>query len=36
LTFNDYVRYQRALDAVLPLVGDLKILGEYQELMIGD
>jgi prephenate dehydratase len=31
LTFADYVRYQRALDAVLPLVGDLKILGEYEE-----
>ncbi|MDR1484580.1 MAG: prephenate dehydratase [Planctomycetaceae bacterium] len=31
LTFDDYVRYQRALDAVLPLAGNLKILGEYQE-----
>jgi prephenate dehydratase len=31
LTFSDYVRYQRALDAVLPLAGDFKILGEYQE-----
>jgi prephenate dehydratase len=31
LTFSDYVRYQRALDAVLPLAGNLKILGEYQE-----
>ncbi|MDR1290785.1 MAG: prephenate dehydratase [Planctomycetaceae bacterium] len=31
LTFKDYARYQRALDAVLPLAGDLKILGEYHE-----
>ncbi|MDR2644024.1 MAG: prephenate dehydratase [Planctomycetaceae bacterium] len=31
LTFNDYTRYQRALDAVLPLADKLNILGEYQE-----
>lgn len=29
-TFRDYDRYKKALDAVIPLTGDLKILGEYE------
>ena len=31
LTFTDYARYQKALDAIQPLTKDLKILGEYAE-----
>ena len=31
LTFADYTRYKQALDAILPLTKDLKILGEYEE-----
>ena len=31
VTFADYKRYQQALEAILPLVGQLKILGEYKE-----
>lgn len=31
LTFSDYARYQKALDAIQPLTKDLKILGEYAE-----
>ncbi|MDR1344845.1 MAG: prephenate dehydratase [Tannerellaceae bacterium] len=31
LTFNDYTRYKQALDAVVPLTKDFKILGEYAE-----
>ncbi len=31
LTFTDFARYQKALDAILPLTKDLKILGEYAE-----
>ncbi|MDR1723641.1 MAG: prephenate dehydratase [Tannerella sp.] len=31
LTFTDYVRYKQALDAIMPLTKDLKILGEYAE-----
>ncbi|MDE7412584.1 MAG: prephenate dehydratase [Muribaculaceae bacterium] len=31
LTFNSYVRYRQAIDAVRPLLNDLKILGEYVE-----
>lgn len=31
LTFADYNRYKQSLDAILPLVGNLKILGEYAE-----
>ncbi len=31
LTFAEYKRYQQALEAILPLVGKLKILGEYKE-----
>lgn len=31
LTFTDYTRYKQALDAIIPLTKDLKILGEYAE-----
>lgn len=31
LTFDSYERYRQALDAVLPLVSDLRVLGEYSE-----
>ena len=31
LTFDDYTRYKQALDAIIPLTKDLKILGEYAE-----
>jgi prephenate dehydratase len=31
LSFADYTRYHQALDAVLPLTKDFKILGEYAE-----
>lgn len=29
LTYDSYVRYRQAMDAVRPLINDLKILGEY-------
>lgn len=29
LTFDDYLRYRQALDAIIPLTKELKILGEY-------
>jgi len=35
LTFNDYTRYKQALDAIIPLTKDLKILGEYAERQQG-
>jgi prephenate dehydratase len=31
LNFDDYTRYKQALDAIMPLTKDLKILGEYAE-----
>lgn len=31
LTFDSYVRYHQSIDAVRPLLNDLKILGEYIE-----
>ena len=31
LAFTDYVRYRQSIKAILPLVGHLKILGEYVE-----
>jgi prephenate dehydratase len=31
LTYADYMRYKQALDAIIPLTKDLKILGEYAE-----
>lgn len=31
LTFEDYLRYRQALDAIGPLTKELKILGEYEE-----
>lgn len=29
LSFTDYTRYRQSIDAIKPLMGDLKILGEY-------
>lgn len=29
LTFSDYMRYRQSIDAIMPLIKDLKILGEY-------
>ncbi len=34
VTFNNYMRYKQALDAVLPLTKGFKILGEYTEQSI--
>ena len=31
VTFTEQMRYRQALAAILPLVSDLKILGEYAE-----
>lgn len=31
LTFTDYNRYRQAVDAIIPLINKLKILGEYRE-----
>ncbi|MDE6825517.1 MAG: prephenate dehydratase, partial [Paramuribaculum sp.] len=31
LTFDSYVRYRQAIDAVRPLINDFKTLGEYKE-----
>jgi prephenate dehydratase len=31
LVFDDYVRYKQAVDAILPLTAELKILGEYKK-----
>ena len=31
LTYDNYTRYKQALDAIIPLTKDLKILGEYAE-----
>jgi prephenate dehydratase len=31
LTFKDYMRYKEALNAVVPLIKDFKVLGEYAE-----
>ena len=31
LTFNDYVQYRNALDAIRPFATDFQILGEYKE-----
>ncbi|MGC3978078.1 MAG: prephenate dehydratase domain-containing protein, partial [Paludibacteraceae bacterium] len=30
-TFDDYIRYRQALDAITPLTSDLMILGEFEE-----
>lgn len=32
LTYDSYSRYRQAIDAVRPLINDLKILGEYQQV----
>lgn len=31
LTFSNYERYKQSIDAILPLVGKLKVLGEYRD-----
>lgn len=31
LTFDSYVRYRQAIDAVMPLLNDFRVLGEYKE-----
>jgi len=31
LTFDDYNRYRQSIDAIMPLISDLKVLGEYRE-----
>ena len=31
LTFNDYLRYRQAIDAITPLTKELRTLGEYEE-----
>ncbi|RNC64221.1 prephenate dehydratase [Proteiniphilum sp. X52] len=31
LTFTDYNRYRQSIDAILPLISGLKVLGEYRE-----
>ena len=36
LTFADYSRYRQAIDAIMPLISQLKVLGEYSECSISD
>lgn len=36
LTFTDYQRYQQSIDAITPLISNLKLLGEYREEMNAD
>ncbi|MDD2514198.1 MAG: prephenate dehydratase [Proteiniphilum sp.] len=31
LTFSDYQRYRQSIDAITPLISNLKVLGEYRE-----
>ncbi|MDE6034197.1 MAG: prephenate dehydratase, partial [Muribaculaceae bacterium] len=31
LTYDSYFRYRQSIEAVRPLISDLKILGEYRE-----
>lgn len=31
LTFSDYNRYKQSIEAIMPLVADLKVLGEYSK-----
>lgn len=31
LTFEDYNRYKQSVDAIMPLISNLKVLGEYRE-----
>ena len=33
LTFSDITRYRQAVDAIIPLTRDLKVLGEYRETL---
>ena len=30
LSFTDYTRYRQGIDAITPLVKEMKILGEYE------
>jgi prephenate dehydratase len=32
VTYSDLTRYRQAVDAIIPLTRDLKILGEYKEV----
>jgi prephenate dehydratase len=32
VTYNDLTRYRQAVDAIIPLTRDLKILGEYRAI----
>ncbi|MDO5571002.1 MAG: prephenate dehydratase [Bacteroidales bacterium] len=34
LTFDDYIRYKQALEAIMPFTKDFKILGEYENATI--
>ncbi|MCM1138245.1 MAG: prephenate dehydratase [Muribaculum sp.] len=34
VTFDSFVRYHQAIDAIRPLIRDLKILGEYEEAKV--
>lgn len=36
LTFEDYLRYRQALDAITPLTKEMKILGEYSSFEMKD
>ena len=31
VTYDSYVRYRQSIEAVRPLLNDLRILGEYKE-----
>lgn len=35
LTFVDYNRYRQSIDAIMPLISKLKVLGEYREVKRG-
>ena len=35
LTFGDYTRYRQSIDAIMPLISGLKVLGEYREEKYG-
>lgn len=35
LTFTDYNRYRQSIDAIMPLISGLKVLGEYREEKYG-
>jgi prephenate dehydratase len=29
VTYDDYMRYRQSIDAITPLIKELKVLGEY-------